>query len=92
MSVFDDNILNKKLFTTEQRLERSLRPAAREVKLKREYDELSVPKSFHRKHYLDWTGKYHRNWVKPPKRAVDIPVVKLRYDIYSDTRSIWPTP
>ena len=92
MSVFENNVLNKKIFTTERNHEESLRGPAREVKLKPQYDELSVPRSFHRKHYLDWTGKWHRQWVKPPTRASDRPVTKLRYDIYSDSRSVWPTP
>ena len=42
------------------------------------------------KHYMDWQGNFLKTWVAPPKSAYDRPIKKVHYDVWSDTRSIWP--
>ena len=42
------------------------------------------------KHYMDWQGNFLKNWVAPVKSAYNRPIKKIHYDIWSDTRSIWP--
>ena len=92
MSVFDNPALNKHVFETRQLENRQTRVPVREIRLKQENDEIAIASSQHRKHFLDWQGKWHKNWVAPTTGARNKPLKKVYYDIYSDTRSIWPAP
>ena len=92
MSVFDNPALTQHVYETRKLENRQIRGPVREIRLKRENDEIGIAPSHHRKHYLDWQGKWHKNWVAPVTGARNKPLKKIRYDIYSDTRSIWPAP
>ena len=69
----------------------SVRKAVREVILAPEYVKRRPPQFQNQyKHYMDWQGNFLKHWVPPPKSAYDRPIKKIHYDLWSDTRSIWP--
>ena len=70
-------------------LVRKERDAVRKRKLGQSRDEIGTPQFANtRGYYRDWRGKSYRSVFKPVQGAYDRPK-RPRYDIYSDTRSIW---
>ena len=42
------------------------------------------------KYFIDRYGKRMKTWEAPVKSAYDRPIKKVKYDLWSDSRSIWP--
>ena len=67
------------------------RKPVKEIVLQEENTKHQVPQFQNQyKHYMDWQGNFLKNWVAPPKSAYDRPIKKIHYDLWADTRSIWP--
>ena len=43
-----------------------------------------------RKHYIDWRGNFQKNWSAPPASAYNRPLKKIHYNLWADTRTLWP--
>ena len=62
-----------------------------ELKLKEENVKQTFPQYQNtRKHYIDWQGNFQKNWTAPPHNAYNRPIKKIRYNLWADTRNLWP--
>ena len=81
----------KRTYIPEKNLEVFPRKQVLPIKLSEDNTWVQGPQYHNsRSHFMTWDGKYSREWVKPPASANDRPLKKIRFDLYSDTRSIWP--
>ena len=67
------------------------RKQVKEIKLSEENTNHQTPQFQNQYRYMiDRYGNRTKTWQPPLKSAYDRPLKKIKYDLWQDTRSVWP--